>query len=406
MIGINQKSRQKHKNGIFLFFLGLYILFLYIAQEGLLSTTFSSLTLYAFLGTSFVFLLLHIRTVPLTGFTVWYVAMIMLCFISSALAPHFQWDTLYAMFVALILSFFYIMLVDDFWAIDLLANFYIWSCVAMIIALIATDQFFLEDERLGQTLSGNANTFSAMLMSSTVFCAWHMVCRCTRKNRILYIAAYVLQLVAMGLSGGRKTIVAVLACTFLFILFSSNKKRPPMARNLLIALLVVSVVFFAFLNVPFLYDSVGARFESLLGFENASVEVSSDRLRRRMIELALDGWVKSPIFGHGFNEFKYYNLETTGHFFFSHNNFVELLYDVGLVGFVLYYSMYVHLFIKLMKFPSNWRPYKMLGIGLMAQLLIFEMGDISFFSTFSIIILSVVYSITKVITRTMKSRME
>ena len=31
-----------------------------------------------------------------------------------------------------------------------------------------------------------------------------------------------------------------------------------------------------------------------------------------------------------------------------HNNFIELLVDVGLLGFVIYYSIYLYLILKLL----------------------------------------------------------
>ena len=52
------------------------------------------------------------------------------------------------------------------------------------------------------------------------------------------------------------------------------------------------------------------------------------------------GWrlFKQKVFiGHGVDNFKY----VSGFWVYSHNNFIEILVGLGIVGFVLYYSIYL-----------------------------------------------------------------
>lgn len=394
------------KNSISMFFLIVYVLSSYIAQEGLLPPVINSLALYAFVGISFLYMCFNLNMLKLPNFTLWYLAVFILSLMSFLYGDHIVGGTLYVMFIALVLSFCFIIAVTDLKSIDILARTYIWSAVLMSFMLLVTDQLILdveEGERLGTEISGNANSFSAMVMSAAIFAAWYMVYKCNWKTRFVYIAAFSFLLFVMGLSGGRKTMIAVMVCAVVFILFSSNEKKTPFVRNALICLIIILITYWAVINIPILYDSIGNRFESLfnsiLGIEGEVDSVASDKVRARMIEIGLEGWTRAPLFGHGLDTFKYFNRETTGHFYYAHNNYVELLYDLGLVGFVLYYSFVVYLIKKLMKIPREYLSYKMLGLGLIVELFVYDLGGISFYQAFSICILAVVFAIIVIVDR-------
>lgn len=307
------------------------------------------------------------------------------------------------MFVSLVLSFCILITVTEFKAIDLLANFYIWSSVAMSLLLLVTGQLILdveEGERLGEELSGNANSFSSMVMLAAVFAAWYMVYKCNWKTRLFYIAAFVSLIFVMSLSGGRKNVIAVLICAVIFILFSSEKeKKAPLVRNLLICMVLLFAFIWAVLNIPVLYETIGERFEALFGEFfglDTKSSVGSDKTREILVKIGLEGWKEAPIFGHGLDNFKYFNKTVTGHFYYAHNNYVELLYDVGLIGFATYYGFLVYMLVKLIKLPKKQLVYKILGLGLLTELAVYDFGGISFYTVFSIVILAIIYSIIKI----------
>lgn len=71
---------------------------------------------------------------------------------------------------------------------------------------------------------------------------------------------------------------------------------------------------------------------------------------------AVNKWDRSPIWGYGFDSFKYYNRLMTGHFYYSHNNYIELLYDLGIIGFAIYYWFYWKLFYVAWKGKNSCTP--------------------------------------------------
>ena len=106
--------------------------------------------------------------------------------------------------------------------------------------------------------------------------------------------------------------------------------------------------------------------------------------------MGLQGWFESPIFGHGLDAFKFFNKETTGHFFYSHNNYVEMLYDFGILGFLFYYVYIYKLYKKLTKVPKELESFSILGIGIIIELLFFDIGGVAYYINGNMIMLCIV----------------
>ena len=110
-----------------------------------------------------------------------------------------------------------------------------------------------------------------------------------------------------------------------------------------------------------------------------------------MIQIGLDKWMQSPIWGYGFDSFKYYNQIVTGRFYYSHNNFVELLYNEGIIGFVLYYWYYIRVIMIAWKrkavIPQKTRAFV---ISAVLSMLVYEYGAINYTSTSTMILLCLI----------------
>ena len=108
---------------------------------------------------------------------------------------------------------------------------------------------------------------------------------------------------------------------------------------------------------------------------NGVVDTSS-QTRLRLIEIGLDIWKKYPIGGTGINTF--YVSSSTGNY--AHNNFVELLADIGIIGFVIYYFFIVKaIFVK-----NNFDVEKgWMWKCLLICLLVFDFGAVTY-NVFSI----------------------
>ena len=123
-------------------------------------------------------------------------------------------------------------------------------------------------------------------------------------------------------------------------------------RSLLVCSFLLLIVNF----VPSEYirelsDNAFTRFISLVDQTESrnTVGLGSGSTSERIffIEKAIDGFFDSPIYGHGFKSFE---AKFT---LYSHNNYLELLYSTGIIGFFLYYSIYLKIYKMVFKVDAR-----------------------------------------------------
>ena len=388
---------KKHLSPIPFFALTLYIFFMYNAQNTLFPSSVHSMVMYFMILVTFAYYLKN-RLFNISEFSSWYFGFFILSIMSFCLfEENSDSKMLYTILVSFIILLCFIYNINTYIKLKTTINIYILSSIILAIYIWLSGQLdylyydSLSEERLGTEISGNANIFSAMFMYAGTFAAWFMIFNRTKYNRILYLISFLFIIIIMAISGGRKTIVAVIGALIVFILCKSNNKRK-LIRNAIIACLIIYTIFYATLNIPILYDLIGQRFEGLLSLgQGNESEVSGDDTRVRIFKLAFLGWLENPIFGHGIDSFKYYNQKMTGHFYYAHNNYVELLYNLGIIGFIYFYWIYWYLYKKLKSLPIQLHKYQILGYGLLIELLIFDVGGVSYYLVGNIMILTLAY---------------
>lgn len=385
----------KLKKSILNKFLILYVFFLYTAQETLIPEIVHSIVMYAMIFLTALFVVNKMK-LTLSDYTKWYAALAFLCLFSFIYADNMTTSSLYTMGVILIITFCVIYIIEDFYDFDRIVLSFIISADALGVLLIATGQAFGNSERLGESVSGNANIFSQLLMVSAIFALWMALYKKKGKMQIFCLSSFAFQMLMMFLSGGRKTIIAVVACFALFFVFKEGRLNIGALRNILIAFAALIVMYYAVMKIDFLYNAVGERFEALFSFiGGGKSSVSSDSIRKRMIEIAIDAWKRKPVFGYGFDNFRFYNAQMTGRTYYAHNNFAELLYDLGIAGFGLYYSFVAYIMVSIIRLKGIRHEYKMLCIGLITELLIFEIGGVSYYQVLPQLIVCLAFVVLK-----------
>ena len=386
-----EKQKCKSIINVQVLLMTLYILFNYIAQETLIPPVVSSITMYVFVAWTFLFSVIRkVSNTKIYKYSMWYVLLTVWSLMSFLWADNTVWIQIYNMVVVLIITFCFIETVDTGEKLEYFAHVYVASADLLGLMIFATGQFSygLYSERLGMDIMGNANTFSSFLMVSAVFAAWLLIFKKKKATKIFNAASLVFLLFLMAASGGRKTIIAVVICMVYFFITKDRNNSVKSAGNVLKAAAVIVLLYIAVMKIPMLYETIGFRFEQLFSLaEGGTSEVSSDATRKEMIRIGFDAWLKNPIVGYGLDTFKYYNLQMTRHFYYAHNNYIELLYDLGIIGFLLYYWFVGKLLVKLKKIRSDSGRYKELGIGLIIESLIFDIGGVSYYTIIIQIIL-------------------
>ena len=220
----------------------------------------------------------------------------------------------------------------------------------LVYILFKIDFSQLGEDRLGVDLLGllwNANDVGMKLCIGFALALYFGL---ERKHVLEKVVLFVLAgafAVVSFLSGSRTAfLLLVLIGVGVFFLTAKNK---------IFALGIIGVfvagAYLLVMRVEPIYEVLGKRLESLIInlFGGETSEGSFDT-RAEMIKLGWNAFLERPIFGYGMSNFSVLYEQVTGASTYSHNNFIEILVSGGLVGFVIYYSIYVYLFVKLIKY--------------------------------------------------------
>lgn len=187
--------------------------------------------------------------------------------------------------------------------------------------------------------------------------------------------------VIIGISGSRKALVLVALGIVLLLLKRFGSKN--IIKTILRWVIVGAVVYIAFrflLTLP-IFETVNSRMKGLTALITGVGNVDhSAWLRQRYMELGMEQFRKTPFLGIGMNNARlivgaYFERET-----YLHNNYVELLADGGIVGFLCYYSIYIFLIYQLWGRRKSNDEYLVMCLTLIVMFLVMDYGGISYYS--------------------------
>lgn len=188
------------------------------------------------------------------------------------------------------------------------------------------------EERVGGALK-NANAYAVALVTASVYC-WYIFQR-TRSNLIkclLVCCIIIFSQHVIFFSGSRKGMIALVIAVSLYILLRGVlARRASIAQRMGWVLLAVAMGTGFWMVIQL--SSFASRFQEF----DEDLDTSGGK-RGAMVVTALELWESAPILGKGVNQFReYFHARRT----YSHNNYVELLANNGLLGFTTYYSFFV-----------------------------------------------------------------
>lgn len=285
-------------------------------------------------------------------YAVWAVAFFCYSFISGLWAQNVNAvldmsKTLFLIFVVNILLSFVIETKKDIKNL-LLANF-LALIFYLVYILLKIDFSQLGEDRLGVDLLGplwNANDVGMKLCAGFALALYFGFERKEIALRLCFWAIGLLFAVISFYTGSRKAVLMLIGIVALFMFCYSKHK----IVAIMITLVSAIVIYLAVMNIESLYNVLGKRLESLIAnlFEDDASEGSFDT-RAEMIKLGWNAFLERPIFGYGMSNFSVLWEQAAGWATYSHNNFIEILVNGGLVGFILYYFIYGYIFVKLFK---------------------------------------------------------
>lgn len=228
-------------------------------------------------------------------------------------------------------------------------------------------------------LTGNANLLALQLTLGACF-IWLLPRKAGVLPCVFAVSAVVF---AVLVTGSRKAILIGFFFVVLVII-QIMALVPPKRRKQFITLAVVTGCLAGLTIVHHIHQN-GV---SILSLQRAvDYQDSSYDKRTEMVEQGFQLWQQAPLFGNGADAFR----ELSGQGTYSHNNYVELLCNLGVVGVILFYSIYAQVLFRAMQARMTLRLYSWVFI---VMLVLADIGYVSYISKQAIMILMLLTVIT------------
>ncbi len=176
----------------------------------------------------------------------------------------------------------------------------------------------------------------------------------------------------------------------LLVIMSFSYKKIKFSSLIVILILIFAVVQLLIKIVPedilqIMYEKTIFRFSVFLeGFSgNEGMGDDSTIERKKLIEGGLDLYFSNPIIGVGINNFRVFFEK------YAHNNFIELLVGVGIIGATIFYSIYIVILKEIKKMQNS--VIKRYFFAMILVLLFMDFTTVSYFDKLVILILVYIY---------------
>ncbi len=252
-----------------------------------------------------------------------------------------------------------------------------------VLAAVLSSVYILSQtplETLFKTRFGAASTslnpnMFAVIYSFGALIAYFFACH--MRKLIAYPVAFYLVFMVVA-TGSRKSIITVLLGIFLLTIMVTNRKH----HVLRLVLTVGAILLFLYwiMTIPALYTVLGSRLDSMLGFFTNREADYSMTLRLTFMRVAKEIFLDNMFFGAGIINFHVLLGTVMNESTYAHNNYYELLADLGLIGFLLYYSYYVYVALATFKRVIQGSQYAKLMLTLVLSILLCDFGIVSFYT--------------------------
>ena len=251
--------------------------------------------------------------------------------------------------------------VDNENKIDTIADYFVMASIMLIISILAFTS--LSEWRYIISYSSNAYVSAASaagrlgssvgmhpneLGQSLVICILCVVYKYIFSDNKKYILLCVILFFIMLFVKSRASLIEAVIGVFLMLVFS---KKYPVKQFIYgtIGILLVGLLLYSFIHLEVLYKLVGYRLEGMLNIFGNNTADASTTTRIEFVRIGWEIFEKNPVLGVGMNNFSNvaYNNYSTFAKVYAHNNYIEILSDLGIIGFFLYYWLYIKSFIKL-----------------------------------------------------------
>lgn len=238
--------------------------------------------------------------------------------------------------------------VDNIENLERLMSFYIAGvCSVVVIEFIFAGPSAWFAGNMGSHTSGfGSNEIGIWAACAEMMCFYKFYI----KGQKRFIFLFALLVFFIPLTSSRKALIACILGPIMLMAFYIHKKNY-FLRVMLVFIAVLLFVYFIMTD-EVIYHIIGRRFSSMFEFLSGGQRSTDNSMyvRRYFINVAKNMFAESPLHGKGLMSFE--ETIVNDHGFsatYSHNNYWQLLSELGITGFLIYYSMYVFCIIKFIK---------------------------------------------------------
>lgn len=204
-------------------------------------------------------------------------------------------------------------------------------------------------ERYGREL-GNVNSVGMIIGISLIFCITEFF----RQRKKVFLLALIPMLAVILMTGSRKSILLIIFAVLYISYHTYNSSISGRLKFIFLSALFLLLLYYLVMEVPFFYNILGVRIKGLVALLTGKGKVeSSAAIRKFMIEVGINLFMQKPLLGYGAKNYSVMFGELTGDNSYAHNNFIELLVNVGIVGTFSYYIGHLKVIKDLLLFDGK-----------------------------------------------------
>lgn len=236
------------------------------------------------------------------------------------------------------------------------------------------------------------DNYIGYMAAFTAMLAYYFIKNCSKQFKPLFILFFIFGCFVNINTGSRGALIVIVG--FLIIDYYLSGRGIQKLKRIFLILAGILVLLFAIYHNDTLYNLIGVRIDRFFqtingtGFREHS---TSERLL--LLTNGFKWFTQKPILGYGLDSFRTLFNNAWGILYYAHNNYLELLVDLGLVGTIIYYALYGKIIKRYSFFVFKEHDYKSIFyFTLLIMIMVSEIIGITYYVVLFQMMLVLIYS--------------
>lgn len=228
---------------------------------------------------------------------------------------------------------------------------------------------------------GNSN-FISMLMAVSIIIAVSDIL--FDKFKIYHLCS-VLTVFFLAISQSRTALIGTVVGVLMLFYFKAMQDEKMFNRfvRLIVGMCILILLLYLVLKLP-LFSALNERMYNIwVSITGKGTILNGERsisIRRQMIDIGIIQIKRTPLFGIGIGNSFMLLIQTLGENTYLHNNFIELAVDTGIIGAMIYYSIYLYILKNLYKYRNYKNEDYYICLTLLIVQLLMDFGAVSYYT--------------------------